>query len=67
MAQTRKGVGFFTYLREAQQELKKVTWPTREVLIKNTIAVIVGSLIVAAFLGGLDYLFNEGLFWVLSR
>ncbi|MBT7008242.1 MAG: preprotein translocase subunit SecE, partial [Candidatus Jacksonbacteria bacterium] len=51
----------------AQQELKKVTWPTREDLIKNTIAVIVVSLIVAAFLGGLDYLFNEGLFWVLSR
>ncbi|MBT3412899.1 MAG: preprotein translocase subunit SecE [Candidatus Jacksonbacteria bacterium] len=67
MAQKRKGVGFFTYLREAQQELKKVTWPTREDLIKNTIAVIVVSLIVAAFLGGLDYLFNEGLFWVLSR
>ncbi|MBT7008488.1 MAG: preprotein translocase subunit SecE [Candidatus Jacksonbacteria bacterium] len=67
MAQTRKRAGFFNYLREAQQELKKVTWPTREDLIKNTVAVIIVSLLVAAFLGGLDYAFNEGLFWILSK
>jgi preprotein translocase subunit SecE len=42
------------FIREVQQELKKVTWPTRAETIKLTGVVIVISLIVAFFIGGLD-------------
>jgi len=38
-------------------ELKKVTWPTRAETIKLTTTVIIISLAVGAFIGGLDILF----------
>ena len=47
------------YFIEAYRELKKVVWPTKKDTIKHTVLVIVISLAVAAFLGGIDYLFNE--------
>lgn len=45
------------FLREVVAELKKVTWPTREETIKLTVVVIVISVLVGAFIGGLDSLF----------
>lgn len=47
-----------TFLKEARVELKRVTWPTRRDTIRYTAAVIAMSLAVAAFLGGLDTLFQ---------
>ena len=49
------------YFRSALAEMKKVTWPTRQETYRYTILVIAISLGVAAFLGGLDYLFSQGL------
>lgn len=46
------------FLKEVKQELKKVTWPTRQEAINHTLIVIGASLVVAAFLGGLDFLFS---------
>ena len=46
-----------TFLKEARLELKKVSWPTRSQTVRYTLAVIVMSLAVAAFLGGLDAVF----------
>lgn len=45
------------FVKEVINELKKVTWPTREETIKLTAVVIVLSIIVGAFIGGLDVLF----------
>ncbi|MBU1136751.1 preprotein translocase subunit SecE [Patescibacteria group bacterium] len=51
----KKGIEF---LKEVRLELKRVTWPTREEAIKLTLIVIGFGLVVAAFLGGLDFLFS---------
>jgi len=56
----KKGINF---LQEVRIELKRVTWPTRQQTIKYTLIVIGLSLAVAAFLGGLDFLFS----WLLDR
>jgi preprotein translocase subunit SecE len=45
------------FFSEVVAELKKVTWPTRAETIKLTMAVIVISLAVGLFVGGLDILF----------
>jgi len=55
---TSKVKGFF---REARQELRHVNWPTREESIRLTLIVIGISLGLAAFLGGIDYLFAYAL------
>ena len=44
------------FLREVKQELRKVTWPTKEDTLRYSLMVVIASLIVAAYLGGLDYI-----------
>ena len=46
-----------SFLRETKDELKKVVWPTRQEVIRLTFVVILVSLIVGVFLGGLDFVF----------
>lgn len=46
------------FVKEAKIELKKVSWPTRQQTVRYTLAVILMSLAVAAFLGGLDAVFT---------
>jgi len=49
---------FVQYLKDTQSELKHVSWPTRSQAIWFTVIVVVVSLIIAAYLGGLDALFT---------
>jgi preprotein translocase subunit SecE len=48
----------FTFIREAKVELTKVTWPTKDQLIRSTILVVVLTGVLAVFLGSLDYGFG---------
>ncbi len=43
------------FLKEVRQEVKKVTWPTKEETIKYSLMVVAASLVVAIYLGALDY------------
>ena len=47
-----------SFLKEVYVELKKVNWLSRQELLKYTFAVILLTVAVAMFLGGLDYIFN---------
>lgn len=47
------------FLKEVKLELKRVNWPTRQETLNYTFIVIGISLAVAAFLGGLDFVFNS--------
>jgi len=47
-----------TFLKEVKLEMKKVNWPTRRETLKYTLIIIGVSVAVAAFLGGLDFIFN---------
>jgi len=46
------------YFREARSELGKVEWPNRAQATRLTIVVIVFSLVLAGFIGGVDYVFS---------
>ena len=43
------------FLKEVRQEVRKVTWPTRAETFRYSLMVITASLIVAVYLGGVDY------------
>ena len=45
------------FLKEVRLELDKVTWPTRDQVIRLTGLVIVISVAVGAFLGLVDFIF----------
>ena len=51
------------FLREAKIELKKVKWPTRKELLASTAIVIVLVLVVALYLGLIDF----GLIKIIKR
>jgi len=55
---------FFT---EVKSELLKVTWPTKAEVTRLTAVVIIISVIVGAFLGGLDFIFTKIIELVLRR
>lgn len=46
------------YIKEAQVEIKKVTWPNRQQVIQYTAIVVIISILATLVLGGLDIFFN---------
>ncbi len=56
-----------TFLKEVQDELKKVVWPTRPEVIRLTFVVIFISLIVGFFLGGIDMVLVKGIELFINR
>lgn len=47
------------YLREVRQEIKKVTWPSKEEIISSTIVVLVTVAFFVLLIGGLDFVFAK--------
>lgn len=56
-----------SFLKEVKEELNKVAWPTREQTIRYTILVIIVTLVVGAFLGGLDYILTAFTALILEQ
>ncbi len=46
---------FQNYIRDVIQELRKVTWPTRDELKGSTITVIIFALLSTVFVGTVDF------------
>ncbi|OGZ64559.1 MAG: preprotein translocase subunit SecE [Candidatus Staskawiczbacteria bacterium RIFCSPLOWO2_01_FULL_40_39] len=49
------------FFKEVYVELKKTSWLSRNEVLRYTLIVLAATLIVAAVLGGLDFLFSEAL------
>jgi preprotein translocase SecE subunit len=49
------------YISETKEEMKHVSWPTKNQTFMFTMLVIFISIAVAAYLGFFDYLFSLGL------
>lgn len=56
-----------TFFAEVKGELLKVNWPTRDEVLRHTLAVIAITVVVALFLGGLDYVFSLTVKEVIAR
>ena len=52
-------VGPIQFVRQAIEELKKVSWPTRTQTVKLTLVVIAVSVAVGLYIGALDFLFTK--------
>ena len=58
-APARQRVGPIQFYNETIREMKKVTWPTKDDLVKTTIAVIIISLFFGVYLFGVDFIFSR--------
>ncbi len=54
-------LAIWKFIKEAREELKKVSWPSRQITIRYTGIVIVSSLVVGLVIGGIDYLLTLAL------
>ena len=63
MAETNKKENIFArigrWFREMRSELKKVVWPSKSQLFKNTLTVIGCSIVVGACIWVFDFLAGE--------
>lgn len=55
-----------TFLKETTDELKKVTWPKQDEIIRLTFVVVTISIIVGLFIGALDFVFTKATEMVIK-
>ena len=48
-----------TFILQTWDELKKVTWPTQEQIIRLTMLVIFVSVLIGVYIGAIDYILTE--------
>lgn len=46
------------FIKETRVEMSRVTWPTQNIIVRDTILVVIVSLGLAIFLGALDKVFT---------
>jgi len=56
---TRSPNAIIRYFQETSEELRKVSWPTREQAIRLTLIVLGATAVAGLFLGALDLLFHQ--------
>jgi len=54
------------YLHEVRQELRKVTWPTRDQMIAFTTVTVITSVALTAVIFGLDVVAKEFVLWLVE-
>ncbi len=55
----KSNIGIIRYFQETQEELRKVTWPTREETLRLSTIVLIATIISSLVLGGLDFVFQR--------
>ncbi len=60
MAESTTKKGFFAriagFFRNLKAEIKKINWPTKEQTAKQTLAVVIISILLCLFIRGIDIL-----------
>jgi preprotein translocase subunit SecE len=54
------------FVQEVLAEFRKVTWPSRQELVNSTVVVIVVTVVLAFFLGGVDIMLARAVEWILG-
>jgi preprotein translocase subunit SecE len=65
--QTEKGRQVWGFFQDAQTEVRKVVWPTRDETIQTTLIVIIMVVIVSLILWGLDWALGSMISKLLAR
>jgi preprotein translocase subunit SecE len=56
-----------SFLEESWAELKRVHFPTRAETQGATVVVVLGVVVVAAYLGLVDFVVTQAIFWLLPQ
>ncbi len=53
-----------SFFKGLKGEFKKIVWPDQKTLTRQTVTVIVLSLVIGAFIAGIDLLFSTGIGYI---
>jgi preprotein translocase subunit SecE len=67
IAQTQKGQWALQFVKDARNELRKVTWPTREETTQTTLVVAAMVIILALLLWGMDSVLMWLVGWLTGQ
>ena len=59
--------GMAVFFHDVQEEMKQVSWPTREELIGSLLVVFVGVTLMAAFIGICDFFLSKAAQLLLTK
>jgi preprotein translocase subunit SecE len=65
--QTEKGRYIWGFFQDAQIEVRKVVWPTRDETIQTTLIVLIMVIVVSLILWGLDWVLGSVIGQLLGR
>ena len=63
---TAKTNGVMRFFKGVRNEFKKIVWPSVDVLMKQTVTVIIVSLIIGALVAGIDWIFGTAVNLILG-
>lgn len=66
MAMAKSVARVRTFVLEVRDELKQVTWPSREELVGSVLVVFVGVALMASFISACDFLLSKAAQLVLQ-
>ena len=49
------------FVKEVGGELRKVAWPTRQEVVAYSLVVLVSSIVIAALIFGMDFVFTKAI------
>jgi preprotein translocase subunit SecE len=55
-----------SYVKASRDEMRKVAWPTKQAVIRDTLVVIGFSIGLAVFFGVIDYGLSKGLAYIIA-
>jgi preprotein translocase subunit SecE len=59
-----KRTGPAQFLKEVRTELRRVAWPSRGEVVQYSLIVLVTTILIGAFIFGMDQLFGQLVFWI---
>ena len=65
--QTEKGRSLWAFIQDAQIEVRKVVWPTRQETAQTTLIVILAVIFFAIVLGLLDWVLGGAIEYVIGQ
>lgn len=54
--------GFGKFFKEVKSEIKKIVWPAKQQVIRNTIIVLAAVVVIGVVIWVLDLIFQYGFF-----
>ncbi len=58
--------GVLGFFRGVRSEFKKIVWPAFDVLMKQTVTVVIVSLIIGILVAGIDWIFGTVVNLILA-